>query len=854
MIRNYIIIAWRNLLRNKFISLINIGGLAVGMATFMIIAIYVSYELSYDQYFNNKDKIYRYVEQWFDSERLYTEVASGRKKYLTELAGIKNVARLNHFPSSTTLSGFISYYKKNDQNKYTFEEFGIYAAEQEFLDMFNFPFLFGDQKSVLKKEYTVVISKSTAIKYFGECSREIVGKTLFLNQLNPEIKESFTISGIFDDLPTNTHFNFDILLSRYTYSNNLSDYEDGVFAGWSHTYFTTPDVQDPSELIEKIQPRIDTAVANFFKNSNASGSTDDSFKVKASFQSLPNIYFSPSGSQIYAQHGNLANIKLLGGISLIILCIAWINYNNLSIVQIISRLKEAGIRKVIGATKKNIVSQFLWEALNSNLIAILISITLISIFLPFAVDYMNKPLNFTLWVNGSPSHFYFWILLFSIFIFGTCITGLYPSFVFSRSSPTKIFKSNFQKASGLPAYRKYVKSVFIFTQFLAVYILIGLTFGFYIQLNMLANAGLGFNKEKVLVLRTPMRKESEIEKVEFLKNSLLSNNAVIDVSSSSSVPGKTIPFGSKLRSLETDTIETVCQIITADEDFNKLYKLEIIAGRKFRKKEDINSILINDAALKDMGILQPDDIIGHQFNINPADRSDPYGNCNVVGVFKSYHHFSPKEVIEPLLIIQEGRGFTKLENGERVPGWSIGKKYDRSFLSIKLNGDNLQNSVHEINQLWKQVYPQYAFDYFFIDENYDTQYHSDLKFGGIFLVFTIISISLACLGFLGMTLFLINQRTKEIGIRKIMGASLTNLFGLMISRFMILILFAGLVGIPFTWYVLTRLLQEFAYRIDLSWWIFAAPLAFILFIALLTIGVNTLRKVNANPVDSLRYE
>lgn len=255
-----------------------------------------------------------------------------------------------------------------------------------------------------------------------------------------------------------------------------------------------------------------------------------------------------------------------------------------------------------------------------------------------------------------------------------------------------------------------------------------------------------------------------------------------------------------------------------------------------------------------MGILQPDDIIGHQFNINPADRSDPYGNCNVVGVFKNYHHLSPKETIEPLLIIREGRHFTKLENGERVPGWLIGKKYDRFFLSIKLNTENLQNSVQEINQLWKQVYPQYGFDYFFIDENYDTQYHSDLKFGGIFLVFTIISISLACLGFLGMTLFLINQRTKEIGIRKIMGASLTNLFGLMISRFMILILFAGLVGIPFTWYVLTRLLQEFANRIELSWWLFAVPLVLILLIALITIGGNTLRKVNANPVESLRYE
>jgi putative ABC transport system permease protein len=400
-----------------------------------------------------------------------------------------------------------------------------------------------------------------------------------------------------------------------------------------------------------------------------------------------------------------------------------------------------------------------------------------------------------------------------------------------------------------------LRSILIFTQYASVYILIALTIGFYLQIKHLQNSELGFDGSQVLVLPTPMKVQVDFDKIEYLKNVLNAENFVQHISMSSSVPGKPILWSSWLGMIQQDSIKSPNKYISADENFLDLYGMKIIAGRNFDhdNPSDQNAVIIEKGTLEFLGYTNPEDILGEELSIFIERINDPFAGRRVIGVIDDYHHTSPKTIVWPIAIIQEGGYLTREENGSQVIRTSF-HSYDRSYLSLKLNSDNIKKTISQIEGSWQKVFPGYVFDYFFQNDMYNKQYQADLKFGTIFLVFTIISISLACLGLLGICIFLINRRTKEIGIRKILGASIANLFGLMIYRFMGLILVAGIFGIPITWYVLNRLLQEFAIRIDLSWWIFAIPLGFVLIIALLTIGGNTLRKVNANPVEALRYE
>lgn len=520
-----------------------------------------------------------------------------------------------------------------------------------------------------------------------------------------------------------------------------------------------------------------------------------------------------------------------------------------------ARAKEVGIRKVIGASKRSIAGQFLLETFNANLISIVISVTIIPIIIPPLSEFLGKKLEIAIWYNGEPIIFLFWIIMGIVFLISALITGLYPSIVFSNTQPAVILKSYIVGLGRIFASKKALNNGFVLVQFSAVYILIALTLGTFLQLNYLQDKNLGFNKDQVLVLKTMMKSEPEQKRLSYLKESLNSESSVKYTSTSSCVPGEPNEILTGLFNFQGDPNWCNPSNISVDSEFLDVLGIHLIAGRNFKPEEqlDLDAILVSKTTAQALGYENPEDILGNVFGTGGVVHNDSSRTKKVIGVFEDYHQMSPKEIIKPMYLEKEGRFRTTNINGNKTTKFEF-TDLDGSYLSIQLSSENIQTTVKKIKSTWEEVFPDYPFDYFFMDENYHAQYNSDLKFGAIFLVFTIIAIILACLGFLGMTLFLINPRTKEIGIRKIMGASLINLFGLMISRFMILILFAGLVGIPFTCFILRNLLNEFAYRIDLSWWLFAAPLAFILIIALLTIGGNTLRKVNANPVEALRYE
>jgi putative ABC transport system permease protein len=861
MIRNYFIIAWRNLFRNKFISLINIGGLAIGISTFMIIAIYVSYELSYDKGFEKKDRIYlysEYVSYVGEDFRLSNTVPPNRKQYLSQIANVEKVARLFHYAAGSGNSSFVSAYNEDQTDKRTFEESGIYITEQEFLDMFKINFLYGNRSSALQDMRTVVLSKSMAMKYFGKCSGDLVGETLFVHDSNQDENSSFTITGIFEDLPPNTHINIDIMISYITKSfRNPGSYEDSADDQRFQTYVLLQESNDIKKIEGEMLNPLHTMMSEYYQITveKYQGNQEDYIRVKPALQSLSSIYFlSPSGREFW-NHGNKSHVVFLITIALITLLIAWINYVNLSLVQIMARAKEAGIRKVIGANRGAIGLQFIIEALIANLIALHLSVTIISLVLPYLPEFIGKSLTFSIWFEGFPNTGLFWLMCGGIFFISFLVTSLYPSLVFSKTNPVNSLKNQSFEIKKRISGGKNLRAAFVFTQFASVYVLLGVTLGVYLQLNFFQQKDLGFNKEQVLVLRSPLKSNANSSTIDLFKEKIKSENISERVSLSSSVPGNTISIAQRILNIPDNQYTSKNRLISADSEFLQLFDFKILAGRNFNEayEGDKNAILINKKTLHNLGYENPKDIIGHEIQLNNVDHSDPFGKRRVIGVIDNYHHLSPKDDYLAISFIQEGGALTRIKNGQRVITWSF-KKHDRSFVSLKVRTDEIQKTVASVKKLWNEAFPGFEFNYFFADQNYGHQYRSEMKFGSIFLVFTIISISLACLGFLGMTMFLINRRTKEIGIRKILGASLTNLFGLMISRFMILILFAGIAGIPFTWFILRNLLNEFAYRIDLSWWIFAIPLVFILIIALITIGGNTLRKVNTNPVEALRYE
>ena len=857
MLRNYLIIAWRNLLRNKFISFINIGGLAIGMATFMIIAIYVSHELSYDDFFEKQDRIFRYSEfiSELDKDFKYENaVASGRKQFLSQIPQIEKIARLHH---STGTGRFVSVYNEDQQDRITFEETAVYKTEQEFLDIFDIHFLYGNRESALTDIYTVVISKSIAIKYFGKCSRDLLGKSLFMSTGNADSKFGFTITGIFDDFPQNTHLDIDIMASYITWSTKDPEmFEEGYM--WEfHTYLLLHKSNELKITGSEMPGLTDTLYASYYNKpvQKYAQIQDGYYKFVPDIQPLSSIYFTTPGELEFWKHGNKSHVPFLVSIALITLLIAWINYVNLSLVQIMTRAKEAGVRKVIGANRGAIASQFMIETLIANFIALLISVTIISLALPYMHVFIGKSLGMSIWFNGLPNDGLFWFMLIALFFISFLVTGLYPSIAFSNTKPVIILKNQSYGIRNRLASGKNIRAAFVFTQFTSAYILLGVTLGIYLQLNFLQQKELGFNQEQILVIQSPLKDSLNMNKIEYYNEKLKAENISNTIGLSSSVPGKRKTIDVGIHNIPANQHWSNCNMITADAEYVHLFNFKFLAGRNFsdQYESDKNAIIINEKLFSDLGYHEPNDIIGHEINLYGADPSVPMDESKrrIIGVIENYHHLSPKEDYIRIAIIQEGGELTVIRNGERMIKT---KNDDRSFISLSVRADEIQKTVASANKLWNEIFPGFNFKYFFVDQNYDTQYRAELKFGTTFLVLTIISIGLACLGFLGMSLFLINRRTKEIGIRKILGASLTNLFGLMIYRFLLLILFAGLVGIPFTWFILKNLLNEFAYRIDLSWWLFAAPLGLILIISLVTIGGNTLRKVNANPVKALRYE
>jgi putative ABC transport system permease protein len=802
MVANFFLIALRNLFKNKIFSFINVFGLALGMASSLLIVEFARFELSYDKFEANSGRIYRLRTDRYNDGILGTRWAAGAaglgqvvKEALPE---VESFARLRN-------TGGIMSYKDNQ-----FRESKMYFANENFLPMFSYPAIAGSVNGALKDVYSAVITESTAHKYFG--AEDPLGKMLSLDK-----RDNFRVTAVVKDPPPNTHLKFDILLSWATLVQKQGP---KVNTQWDWdgflNYILVRPGADPAELEKKIASVVQAKWGEEMK------STHDGMVIH--LQPLPDIHLTSHYMREAEANGDGRTVYFLLIIASFIIVIAWINYINLATALSIQRAKEVGVRKVLGSLRRQLIVQFLLESMLINALAVLLAFAIILICIPFFQLLTGKELHFSL--IGDPV---FWLILTALFLIGSFLSGLYPAFVLSSFRPVMVLKGRLAKTG----HGALLRQSLVVLQFAASIVLMVGTFAVYRQLHFMQDQDLGVRINQTLVLKGPNVLDSTYDnKLTAFKTEALRLPGVKQVTVSTEVPGGKIGWnaGGIKRVSDDITKSNQYRIIGIDHDFLDAFGLKLLKGRNFYPGlVDSQSVLFNEAALQKMGFPKPEAALNQ--------RIDFWGKqYTIVGVVANHHQESLQQDYDAHIF-------------RYIPDAN-------SYYSLKLAGDpnDWPSLIASIQKEWKQFFPGNPFDYFFLDEQYAKQYEADQKFGQTFGVFAGLAIFVSCLGLLGLAAFVVNQRTKEIGIRKIVGANLSNILVLLTKDFIRPVLISFVIAIPVTWYLMHKWLENYAFRISITSWMFIVPGLLILLIALLTISTQTLRAASANPSKSLRSE
>ncbi len=799
MIRNYFKIAWRYLLKNKGYSFINIGGLAIGMTCFLLIVLFIKNELSYDNYHEKGKNIYRVVHH--SSENNIED------RWVWGNAPV-GTALKNDFPEvieKVQFSGrsdvLLSY------NQRSFQEGNCFYVDPTVFDVFTWPLLSGNPKTALEVPYSVVLTESTAKKYFG--NEDPIGKTL--DGKGGRARDGkYTVTGVMKDVPANSHFSFDVLMSMSSFYQTRPN----IFSYWGYVDFYTYFLVIDNFNKEAFQAKM----PDFIKRNWTERSEDHYYDL--SFEALPDVYLNSKAARQPGITGNLSNIYIFAIIGLFILMIASINFMNLATARSLERAKEVGVRKVIGANKKGLVYQFLGESLIMVLLSAILGLGLAVLCLPSISEITGKQFIISEIFNG------FTLTLF----FGTAlITGLlagtYPAFLLSSFKPSSVLKGVFSTSKNGVNLRKGLV-VFQFSLSIA---LIACTIIVYSQLNFMVNKNLGFDREQQLVIDYNWDREVLLN-LETIKNEFLRHPDISSVASSRTVPGGHFPAAGT----NMETKEGAMQIFDpflyeVDIDFIPHYNIEVVAGRAYSRDfpaDTISSLVVNEAATRSLGYTDPSEIIGKRFQQWGREGT-------VIGVVKDFNYVSLHQEIAPLTLRLEPAG---------------------KYLSLQIKSSNLQATIADVQNKWATLAPHRPFLYSFLDESFNTQYEADFKFKELFTIFSFLAILIACLGLLGLTTYSAMQRTKEIGVRKVLGAEVKSIVALLSKDFIKLVGMAILVATPFSWYAMSKWLNEYAFSIKIDWWIFALAGSMALGIAVFTISFYAIKAAKANPVKSLRTE
>ncbi len=808
--------AFRNMWKRKSVTVLNLLGLAIGMAACLLIYQYISFELSYDQFHHDVDRIYRLDLGMQKGEeggvRASNHPAAGPaiKRDFPQVEEFTRVVEVSVLAGASVLG-----YTDEEGKESAYYEDKMYMVDSTFLRIFNYPLVAGDAYSALVEPQTMVISEKMAKKHFGD--KDPIGETMDVNG-----RFSFTITGILKNLPANSHQKIEALFSISTLPERM-----GLDNTWVWPEYFTYLKLAPKTQVASLESQLEG-----FVNKYLSEVMDEYGLVETmSLTALTDIHLYSHLRHEMEENSNAQTISFLSLIALLILIIAWVNYINLSTARSIERSSEVGLRKVVGAGKKHLISQFLLESALMNFLAIVLAVMIVQLTLPAFNQLVGSQMQLAdnglaVWQSGD-----IWLAILLIFLGGTFLAGLYPAFVLSSFNPVSTLKGKVYRSGSKFNFRQ-VLVVFQFA--VSIFLIIG-TLVVSEQLSFMRNQDLGFNMDQILVLKSPSVTDSTyIEKADILKQRLLREPSISYFTASSAIPGRNGTGNAiKLKDTPTDEAQAGGQVYV-DEDFLATYEIEIVAGRDFSKDmaTDRHAVILNERQAKNLGFTTPEEALNKELSHRYGRGWD---DVKVIGVCKDIHHSSLQYEQSPLAF------FFK-----EFP-WV-------DYYSIKVQPQNIPETISQIQTSFHSLFPRNPFEYFFLDDDFAKQYEADQRFGKIFGLFAGLAIFVACLGLLGLAAYIAAQRTKEIGIRKVLGASTNQILALLSRQFVILVLIASVIAIPIAVWGAQKWLEDYAYTMDLSLWLFAVPVLLVILIAIGTVVWQTLKTAKANPIEALKYE
>ncbi|HEY1055393.1 MAG TPA: FtsX-like permease family protein, partial [Emticicia sp.] len=694
-------------------------------------------------------------------------------------------------------------------------------ADPSILKIFTIPMVKGNPVTALNAPEKIMLSESYAKKYFG--NEDPIGKVLKANGMgNPRALE---VTGVFKDYPKNSHLIIDYLVSYTTLGKTLKeqgDTDNSTETAWGWYDFYTYFKLRPDATIEQVQAKLPDLCDRYINSKREAKSTR---KTEAYLMPMTDIHLYSNFNQEAEVNGNGQAVSWLFLIAFFILAIAWTNYINLATARSLERAKEVGVRKVMGALREQLVGQFMMESLILNLSALALAFTVSFFAMPYFSNFLEQQITFNFSNNAG-----FWLIMLLVFVAGTFLSGMYPAFVMSGIKPIIVLKGIMPRLTGGVSMRR----VLIVSQFSASIALIIGTIVVYQQINYMRNQKLGVDITQTLVLEGASSVQDSLFQASFkpFKNDVLKLKEAENITLSSTVPGDEVYWTNGARWIRNPKeFRITVYLMSMDYDFVPAYNMQMVAGRAFSEKfgEDKHrkNILLNESAVKAFGIESPQKAVNEKVVVGGD-------TVNVIGVMADFHQESLKRAVNPMV------ARLNLRNG--------------GFHSIKLKTDDVSKSLAEIQGLWNRYFPNDPFNYFFLDKHFDRQYKSDILFGKVFGFFAMLAIFVACLGLLGLSSYNVLQRTKEIGVRKVLGASISSIVVLLSKDFLKLVIVASLIAFPLAWMVMNQWLQDFASRINIQWWVFLIAGISALIIAIITISFQSIKAALMNPVKSLKTE
>ena len=807
MLKNYFKTAVRNLSKNKFYSSINIIGLAVGLATCLLIFLYVVDELGYDKYNANAGRIYRanndikFNGNYLDLSQVPAVMGP---TMLREMPQVQQYVRMNWHGSFLV--------KKGNEN---IQEQRVAYADSTLFDVFTLPVIAGDAKTALKDYHSLVITETIAKKYFN--STDVVGKTMLMNDTS-----NYKITAVIKDIPKQSHFHFDFFVPML---ESYGIHEDNWFSENYTTYILLKKNADVKQVEAQLNPFMDKHVGpqlQSFVNISLSDFKKGGGYIRASLTPLTAIHLHSNKQGDLEGNGNAEYVYIFSGIALMILLIACVNFMNLSTARSSNRAKEVGVRKVLGSLRANLIQQFLTESFLISFVALVIAVLMAWLLLPYFNQLAGKEINAAALLQP-----YMVLSLVVLMLIVGLLAGSYPAFFLSSFQPIDVLKGKLAKGFK----RSWLRNSLVVFQFVISIVLIFGTIVIYNQLNYIHNKDIGFNRNQVVIINHANTLGNQAET---FKNELLQVSGVQSATMSGYLP---VNYGRNSNTYFTSptldpTTGINVQAWTVDENYVPTLGLKIAEGRNFSQQflTDSTGVIINEAAAK---FLATKNLLNKKIYTIKDIQSKELIDFHIIGIVKNFNFSSLRDVVTPLALF-------------------LGK--DNGNISVRISSGDISNAVAQIKNKWKAMAPSQPFDYSFMDDDFNKLYTTEQRTGNIFITFAVLAILIACLGLFGLVTYAAEQRIREIGIRKVLGASVSNIAGMLSTDFLQLVIISAAIAFPLAWWAMNKWLQGFAYRVNISWWAFAIAGILALLIALITVSFQAIKAAIANPVKSLRTE